>query len=59
MIYVDKVAGLASVEACEGVRFVAVEVEVRAIIIDGKDRRTQKDTKYKNESHVFILKYLV
>ena len=32
MIYVDKGAGLASVEAYGGVRFVAVEVEVRTIV---------------------------
>ena len=39
MIYVDKGAGLASVEAYGGVRFVDVEVKVRAIVafcIDGR-----------------------
>ena len=39
MIYVDKGAGLASVEAYGGIGFVAVEVEVRPIVafcIDGR-----------------------
>jgi hypothetical protein len=39
VIYVDEVTRLASVEACGGVRFVAMEVEVRAIVAFCKDRR--------------------
>lgn len=39
VVDVDEVTGLASIEAYGGVRFVAVEVEVRSIVAFCKDRR--------------------